>query len=30
MKAPVPFGYIPEDYPAWPPGTTPDDYIPIV
>ena len=24
-----PFGYIPEDYPAWPPGTTPDDYIPI-
>jgi phospholipase C len=25
-----PFGYIPEDYPAWPPGTTPDDYIPIV
>jgi phospholipase C len=23
-----PFGFIPEDYPAWPPGTQPQDYIP--
>ena len=23
-----PFGFIPEGYPAWPPGTQPQDYIP--
>src|SRR5207344_1221697 len=23
-----PFGYVPEGYSGWPPGTTPDDYLP--
>ena len=25
-----PFGYVPEDYPGWPPGTQPSDFIPEV
>ena len=24
-----PFGYVPEGYSGWPPGTTPDDYLPF-